>query len=194
MLAADDATAIAPIAKTYKDKLGRDIAGDTHGFDGATIRGVTEYDALGRVKRKSRPFFLSGGTPLWTTTDYDVLSRPVLVTEPDNTTLATDYSGLTTVGTNALGQTKTVLKDSQGQTVSVTDAEGHTASFGYDPFGNMLEARDPVGNVATSTYDRRGRRTAENDPDKRPLQLYLQRARPGPDQDRRQGAGDHLHL
>jgi RHS repeat-associated protein len=165
VLAADDATAIAPITKTYKDQLDRDIAGDTQGFDGQTIRGLTEYDALGRVKRKSRPFFLSGGLPLWTTTDYDVLNRPVLVTEPDNTALATTYSGLTTIAANALGQTKTTVKVSQGQVVVVTDAEGHSATFGYDPFGNLARAVDPAGNVAGNTYDRRGRKIALQDPD-----------------------------
>jgi RHS repeat-associated protein len=165
ILASDDATLIAPTTKTYQDQLGRAIAGDTQGFDGATIRGVTEHDELGRVKRKSRPFFLDGGTPLWTTTDYDGLSRPVLVTEPDGTTSATSYSGLITIGTNAAGQTKTVIKDSQGQQVSVTDAEGNTATFGYDPFGNLARAVDPQGNIASNTYDRRGRKIATNDPD-----------------------------
>jgi RHS repeat-associated protein len=165
VLASDDATLIAPLSKTYQDQLGRAIAGDTQGFDGATIRGLTEFDALGRQKRKSRPFFLSGGSPLWTTTDYDVLSRPVLVTEPDNTTSSTSYSGLTTIGTNALGQTKTVIKDSQGQQVSVTDAEGNTAAFGYDPFGSLARAVDPQGNVTVNSYDRRGRKIATQDPD-----------------------------
>jgi RHS repeat-associated protein len=165
VLASDDTTLITPGSKTYKDQLDRDIAGDTRGFDGQTIRGLTEFDALGRQKRKSRPFFLSGGTPLWTTTDYDVLSRPVLVIEPDNTTSSTAYSGLTTIGTNALGQTKTVIKDSQGQQVSVTDSEGNTATFGYDTFGSLARAVDPQGNVTVNSYDRRGRKIATQDPD-----------------------------
>jgi RHS repeat-associated protein len=166
VLAADDATQIAPIATSYQDKLGRPIAADTQGFDGALTRVLTEYDELGRVKRKSRPFFVSGGTPQWAvTTSYDPLGRPLVETFTDNTTLTHSYSGLTTVDSNALNQTKTTIKNSQGQVVSITDADTKTATFGYDPFGNLARAVDPAGNVASNSYDRRGRKIATQDPD-----------------------------
>ena len=165
VLAADGTTPIGPQTTAYQDQLGRAIAGDTQGFDGSTIRGLTEYDALGRVARKSRPFFLSSGTPVFTQTDYDVLGRPVLDTLPDNSTVQHAYHGLMASDTNALGQTKITVKNSQGQTVSVTDAENNVASFAYDPFGNMLQATDAAGNVTSNSYDRRGRKIATNDPD-----------------------------
>ena len=165
ILAADGTTPIGPQTTAYQDQLGRAIAGDTQGFDGSTIRGLTEYDALGRVARKSRPFFLSGGTPVFTQTDYDVLGRPVLDTLPDNSTVQHAYHGLMASDTNALGQTKITVKNSQGQTVSVTDAENNVASYAYDPFGNMLQAIDAAGNVTSNSYDRRGRKIAANDPD-----------------------------
>ena len=145
VLGTDGTTQIAPKLITYHNKLGQPIAGDTQGFDGSTIRSVTEYDNLGRVKRKSRPFFLSGGTPIYLTTDYDALSRPVLTTLPDNTTLQMSYNGLTSSSTNALGQTNFAVNDSQGQTASVTDAASQSMTYRYDPFGNMLRAVDPHG-------------------------------------------------
>ena len=103
VLGADGVTPIAPKAIAYHDKLGRPIAADTEGFDGSTIRSVTEYDTLGRKKRSSRPYFLSGGTPVYQSTDYDVLSRPVQKNLFDGTTLTLSYHALTTTVTNALG-------------------------------------------------------------------------------------------
>jgi YD repeat-containing protein len=168
VLGTDGTTPIAPKTIGYQDKLGRTIAADTQGFDGSTIRSLTEYDNLGRVKRKSRPFFLSGGTPVYQTTTYDILNRPTLEILPDNTTLQHAYSGLTTSNTNAAGQSRIEIKNSQGQIVSVTDAAGRTMTYGYDAFGSLVRAADPVGNITTNSYDRRGRKIAENDPDKGP--------------------------
>ena len=58
-LAADGATANGPILLVYFDLLDREIARDTQGFDGSTIRATKQYDALGRVLKTSRPFALA---------------------------------------------------------------------------------------------------------------------------------------
>ncbi len=164
-LAADDATPIGPLTTGYFDKLGRSIIGDTQGFDGSTIRTTVQYDALGRVAQKSKPYFVDGGTPQWLTTSYDVLGRPVTETFPDGSSLSHAYHGLITIDTNALGQTKITEKNSQGKVVAVTDALNSTATFAYDPFGNLVRSVDPVGNVTTNTYDQRGRKIASDNPD-----------------------------
>src|SRR5262245_53126167 len=60
-LASDGVTQIGPTGTAYFDQLGRTIAADTQGFDG--IRTATQYDSQGRAQQKSRPYFVSGGTP-----------------------------------------------------------------------------------------------------------------------------------
>jgi RHS repeat-associated protein len=164
-LAADGATQIGPIGIVYFDILDREVARDTQGFDGSTIRVSKQYDNLGRLLKQSRPYFVAGGTPQWTTYTYDALGRVATTTYPDASTSQAAYHGLVTTTTNGLNQTRTVTKDSDGQTVSVIDAAGKVTSFAYDPFGKMIQTTDAVGNVVTATYDVRGRKIASNDPD-----------------------------
>lgn len=163
-LASDGATQNGPIGTVYFDQLDREIARDTQGFDASTIRAATQYDALSRVLKKSRPYFVSGGTPQLTTFSYDVLGRVVTETFPDNSTMTRAYHGLVTSNTNGLNQTRTFTRNSQGQVVSVTDAANSTTSYLYDPFGNPIRTVDPVGNMVTATYDVRGRKITSNDP------------------------------
>jgi YD repeat-containing protein len=66
-------------------------------------RREARYDALGRVEKKSRPYFVSGGTPEWTTFTYDALDRVVTATEPNTAVTSQTYHGLTTSVTNAAG-------------------------------------------------------------------------------------------
>jgi YD repeat-containing protein len=164
-LAADGSTQIGPTGTTYFDQLGRTIAADTQGFDGSLIRSATQYDAQGRVLQKSRPYFVSGGTPKWTSYTYDTLSRVLTETSPDSSVTSRAYHGLTTSVTNALSQTSTTLKNSQGQTVSVTDTQSHSTTYIYDPFGNLKQVTDAASNVTTYSYDTRGRKLTSNDPD-----------------------------
>jgi RHS repeat-associated protein len=154
-----------PLVKTYHDTHGRTIATDTQSFAAATIRQSTEYDALGRTYRESRPYFLSGGTPKWTTYAYDALGRTTAITLPDGSATSFGYDGLTTTVTNDLGQTETTVKNARGEIASVTDANGKTTSFTYDPFGNRTSITDSMGNVQTMTYDKAGRKIAGVDPD-----------------------------
>jgi RHS repeat-associated protein len=163
--AADGATVNGPTATVYLDSLDREVARETQGFDGSTVRATKTYDALGRVTQTSRPFFVSGGTPQLTTFTYDALGRVVTQTAPDGSVSQTAYHGLSVTGTNALNQTRTVVKNSQSKVVSVTDALGKTMTYAYDAVGNMVQTTDAVGNVVSATYDLRGRRVASSDPD-----------------------------
>jgi RHS repeat-associated protein len=163
-LAANGTTQIGPIGTVYFDRLDREIAKDIESFNGSISRIATEYDSFGRVQRKSRPYFVSGGTPQWTVYTYDALGRVTLETRPDSSTVQTAYHGLVTAETNALNQTRTITKNSQGKVVSVTDTLNKTTSYVYDPFGNLIRTTDPVGNIVTATYDGRGRKIGTNDP------------------------------
>jgi RHS repeat-associated protein len=163
--AIDGTTQNAPTVIVYSDSLEREVARDTQGFDGSTVRGSKQYDSLGRVLQVSRPYFVAGGTPQWTAYVYDTLGRATLVTMPDSSTVQNAYHGLTTVETNALSQTRTVTKNSMGDPVSVTDALGQTMLYAYDPFGKLIQSTDALTNGVTATYDVRGRKIATSDPD-----------------------------
>ena len=157
-----------PIGIVYYDTLDREIARDTQGFDGSTIRAAKQYDSFGNLQKQSRPYFASSGTPVWTQYQYDALNRVILETYPDSTTTQHAYHGLVTIDTNANNQTRTTLKNSQGNVVAVADAAGSTTTYAYDPFDKLTQTVDAAPyphNTTTATYDVRGRKTASNDPD-----------------------------
>ncbi|MDF0584146.1 RHS repeat-associated core domain-containing protein [Bradyrhizobium yuanmingense] len=161
---ADGTTIIGPTVTVYFDQLDREIGRETQGFSGATGRATRSYDALGRLTQTSRPYFLSGGTPQYTTYTYDTLGRALTETKPDGSVSSTAYHGLTVVETNALSQTRTVTKNSQGKVVSITDTQNGVMTYAYDAVGNLLSTTDAAGNVSSTTYDLRGRKIASNEP------------------------------
>lgn len=165
VLASNGVTHIGPVSSTYVDLFDRTIATDTQGFDGSLVRVATEYNSRGLVYRKSRPYFVAGGTPKWTTYTYDVLGRVLTETAPDGGVTSTAYHGLSTTVTNAQAQTKTTLKNSQGQVVSVTDAVAGVTTYTYDPFANVTQVVDAASNTRSFTYDTRGRKISSTDPD-----------------------------
>lgn len=168
-LAADGTTQIGPWTRSYHDPLNRAVRTESQGFavPGAPVPVAiadVEYDERGRVRRQSEPYY-AGETVLWTSSTYDILDRPMVVTAPDGSQTATVYGALTTVATNAKGQVQVIVKNSQGQVVRSTDALGSVTRFEYDPFGNLVQTIDPAGNRIKVAYDVRGRRTQLNDPD-----------------------------
>ena len=164
-LAANGVTPNGPLKTVYLDSLDREIVYDTQGFDGSTIRVTAAYDALGRVSQTSRPYFVNGGTPQYTTFTYDALGRVLTKTKPDGSVSQVAYHGLTTSKTNALGTNRSITKDSRGNIASVTDALGKTMTYAYDAFGNLTKTTDPSGNVTTASYDVRGAKIVDTDPD-----------------------------
>ncbi|MBH5403167.1 RHS repeat protein, partial [Bradyrhizobium sp. CNPSo 4010] len=100
---APNGTISGPTVTVYFDQLDREIARETQGFDGTAIRVATMYDALGRVSQTSRPYFVNGGTPQYTTFTYDALGRALTKTKPDGSVSQVAYHGLSVTKTNALG-------------------------------------------------------------------------------------------
>jgi RHS repeat-associated protein len=157
-----------PVSKIYHDVLDRQIRAETQGFDGSgastPVYQDTEYDNLGRVTKKSRPYF-AGQTAYWISYGYDAIGRVQTETQPDTTTTTTTYNGLSVSVQNANGQTRTSVSNSQSEVVGVTDPNGKTLSFQYDPLGNATSTTDDLGNQTVVTYDLRGRKTQMADPD-----------------------------
>ena len=83
-------TTIGPTTWRYLDKLGRTIRAEAQSFDGpARVRRDTRYDARGRARRASQPYY-SGGTAHYTAYAYDARGRVLSETRPDRgvTTMA----------------------------------------------------------------------------------------------------------
>ena len=64
------------------DKFGRTITIRNLDPDGDVFRNIV-YDGKGRGKQVSEPY--RTGSPLWTTTAYNALDRPIQITNPDST-------------------------------------------------------------------------------------------------------------
>ena len=160
----------APAEAVIYDRFGRETlrARAAWTADTATRAAIaiidTDYDSLGRVKRRSRPY-LHGATAVWHQFTYDVLDRVRTETAPDNGRTTTTYTQLQTTVTNARSQATRYTRDVFGRTVSVRDAASGTTAYVYDAFGNLLRVTDPSNNAIVNTYNIRGFRESMVDPD-----------------------------
>lgn len=105
------------------------------------------YDNLGRTSQVSNTTAIDGNyNPidddvtlgyLYTTTTYDKLDRPTVVTRPDNNTVQISYTGCGCAG---------------GQTVTVTDERSKKRKQVYDYYGRLAEAHELDG--SSNTYSK----------------------------------------
>ncbi|OEO31863.1 hypothetical protein VW23_014395 [Devosia insulae DS-56] len=171
------ADGVNPIwSRTYLDGLGRTYKTTGIGATAAAQPVVTEtkYSKRGPANQQSLPYF-QGGTVQWTTTKYDVLGRPTLITLPDTKTIATAYEAplsvpgaLTVKTTDPLSRISRITTDARGNhlaRIGYLGATAVTTSFSYDPLGNLVSVIDPMGNSWSNSYDSLGRRTSSTDPD-----------------------------
>ena len=170
---------------TCLDALGRAARTAAKGFDGRWILQDTEYDSKGRVAKFTAPYWqgesaCSAGsessaaqTKCWTENSYDIRDRATAVRLPDGSRAATAYNGLTTIATNAFGQTHTETKNALGELTAAVDARNHRAEFEYDAQGNLAASiarktggGGPTAVTTTMAYDLLGRKTAMSEPHK----------------------------
>lgn len=153
------------------DRLGRNVRAGSKTFDGSWAVVDTEYDDIGRVKRRSEPFKLGETAEYWTEMTYDILGRVLSTDLPGITAKATaSYDGFTATHTNPKGQTKTEVRNGLGELATVTDALGTTLEYEYDAQGNLttVTTRGYDGKTVRvgMTYDLLGRKKTLDDPDK----------------------------
>ncbi len=159
----------APTVEIFRDMLDREVRTRTLAFDPARfVHRDTEYDARGRVLRRSRGYFAQSSDPVrWTSYEYDALDRAIKETRPDTTVTLRQYdlqmgNRVTTV--NALNQSSSVVRDSLGRITSTKDALGRVTTRAYDALGQLITLTEPGNVVTTMAYDERGRRTAITEP------------------------------
>ena len=188
-------TANCPAATAYKsvqvsadgakaeacfDRLGRSIRSRSllpldNGQNWSVVD--TEYDSLGRVKRRSEPYQNSGIARYWSTFDYDILGRVLKVTLPDDSPSErsvgyTRYLGFITETENAKGQVKRETRNALGEVIEVIDGyhssgdERSTSTYEYDAQGNLVKMMNNGANPTSIIYDKLGRKKSMNDPDK----------------------------
>ncbi|MDH5824924.1 FG-GAP-like repeat-containing protein [Luteimonas sp. RD2P54] len=181
----------APVQWTYFDALGRPILQATQSFNvGVSDKDAsavcTDYDAAGRPRRVSNPFFLAGTASTaggvgpsvaanvctagraWNTTTYDALGRPTLVTGADTSTVQTAYAGLATTVTDQRGKATTQTRNGLGELTKVTDAIGTETVYSYYADGSLYYVHRDSGRGQirnTFYYDAAGRKIRQVDPD-----------------------------
>ena len=177
-------TQTAPTRVAYLDVLGREVVSDEQAFaatDGWR-RQHREYDALGRLKHVSPPYFSTATAPRCATTaacttyHYNAPFTQRIVTRAGNGTVQTDRTGATgTTTVDTTEQTRnpsaTLRKrtkfDVLGRIVESVDAYGSdaavTTTYGYDAQGNLDKVVVDGTTTATMVYDELGHRTALTD-------------------------------
>lgn len=151
-----------PVIK-FMDELGREIRSETYGFDGQKIIIDKEYNKFGNLFRVSDPFY-EGDLAYWTVNEYDILGRPIKVTQPGNRVTTVSYKGLTATTIDPLKQKTIKVSDLRGNLIESTDNLNGVTRYYYDSLLNLNKVVDPQGNQTTAQYDKAGRKTKVVDP------------------------------
>lgn len=136
-----------PILHFYNG-FGQEIQTKAESIDGSQhIVNDTNFDGLGRATSQSEPRYVSDTTNFWgyvpasnplyqaTTTSFDGLNRPLVITSPGNRTVEHHY-----------GVTTSFLYD------DVIDQNRHRTQYRYDAFGRLREVNEISGNCATGYW------------------------------------------
>ena len=197
--------------QTFYDGFGRPIQNRSvwNWLDGQSksreIYSSTDYHANGQAECQTVPYDLAyySDSPRnlnWpespfdttacssqphTSTTYDELGRPDVVTAPDGSTTNQDYlirNDITLGGYSKLNQVtvydanthaRSQFSNARGQLVAVREFSGTSPNYStyattiyeYDPSGNLDRVTDEANNVTSMTYDHFGRKLTMDDPD-----------------------------
>ena len=169
--------------QTDYDRRGRRLIHKERRVDDYWIaKDITQSDEFGRTTKIYKPYFTGSGTAtinqnnlhVFSQTRYDILDRPTLLINSDNTQQSTLYG----IGQDAFGvkrlmqqhtdensQVCTRFTSPQGNTTTNITPDEAITKFTYDALGQLLSTTDPDGMTTTHTYDGYGRRTQRTHPD-----------------------------
>jgi RHS repeat-associated protein len=154
----------AAAATAYIDAQGRVLMSSAESYDGRPVFSRADHDVFGRQFRQSQPFFL-GETLRWATTSFDEAGRPLSSLAPDGSVSSISYQGLTSVGTNPIGQTQTSTRNTQGWLTSTKDNAGNQTDFTYSVDGKPKQTTAPGNHVVTTNLDIFGQKKSMTDSD-----------------------------
>ena len=167
-----------PVTTVYYDMLGREVRSEKTNFDGNPVLVDTEYDALGRVNRVSRPYS-PGQTLNWTTYQHDDLGRVIQESRPDGSTLQNAYSVSSTYASKLVSTLQVIKPDTSvttqvveqhsnsiGQLAESIDAAGTPTHYLYDAHGYARWTRVNNNNdtIVTAVFDIAGNKASITDP------------------------------
>jgi RHS repeat-associated protein len=144
------------------DPLGRTRESRTTTFDGRVATSYTDYDALSRIERTSRPA-LDGEEPRYTTSAYDNRGRLISITEPDGAQVRHEYINRQTHTYDARGVHSYTIDTVDGEVDSLYEDDPNSTEplityFGYGPFGDRTRIFFAPDRTSQSMhYDARGR-------------------------------------
>lgn len=147
------------------DAWGRTVGSEFPLTGGQSSRQITEYDALGRMRRQTVPY-IGGESQFWVDYGYDLVGRKKSedrpVDESGSAVASTrwSYSLLTKTVRDAENRITTQQYDAEDHLIAVSAPAGGTTSYTYTPFGEVSTLRDANGNVTTFNYDERGLQTS----------------------------------
>jgi YD repeat-containing protein len=129
---------------------------------------VTHYDNMGRAQEVSAPY-RTGESAVYTSTTYDVLGRPVTVTNPDSSTVHFDYNGNRVTVTDEANVQRRQTLNGLGQLTKVEEPNPTLdnpviTTYGYNVSGALLRVDQP-SQFRTFNYNWLGQLTAEDHPE-----------------------------
>jgi len=166
----------SPWTTVYFDVLGQEVVTETLVLTSsaptyANQYKVNLYNAKGLLYKTSNPFI--AGNPIhWTTTEFDVLDRPIRKDYPDGSSDGVTTLGNATVGGQPMVYTKVYNKrgynlerweNQQGNLAQSKDPSAQVTSFVHDVEGRLLQVSIDGVTQLTNTYDIFGNVTAVSD-------------------------------
>jgi RHS repeat-associated protein len=146
-------------AKSWLDKLGREIRSDVKGFDGTWIYTDTKYNIKGQVDSISEPYYTG---PLWNRYQYDNYGRKTSLNRPSGRNTTWSYNNNVITETTA-GRSYHKTYSSDG-TVSSAEDPGGTINYTYYPDGKVKTITAPGTIITRMEYDIAGNQTKLIDP------------------------------
>ncbi|HKQ75463.1 MAG TPA: RHS repeat-associated core domain-containing protein [Blastocatellia bacterium] len=148
----------------------------------------TTYDGLGRTYQVSNPYW-NHESPIWTTTQYDGLSRVLSVATPDGATVVNAYDGARALVTDQAGKQRISETNALGHLINVWEvtaadpatesvsfpgylgiSAGYRTKYAYDALDNLKTVTQQIGTGGTTQtrtfgYDSLKRLTSATNPE-----------------------------